>query len=222
MKADWEQRLAPEMDKEYYRELWRFVEGEYESGVIYPPKEKIFTALELTGYEETRVLLLGQDPYHGERQAHGLSFSVADEGAKFPPSLRNMFKELEADLGVKRTARSLTDWAEQGVLMLNTVLTVRAGQAASHRGKGWERFTDEIIRQLSAREEPVIFLLWGGDAKKKIPLITGGNHKIIQSAHPSPLSAHNGFFGSRPYSRINEYLREMGKPEIRWGDEQPA
>lgn len=219
MKADWSALLEPEMQQDYFKELWEFAETEYETQAIYPPKEQVYTALELTGYEQTKVLVLGQDPYHGPKQAHGLSFSVASEEAKYPPSLRNMFKELESDLSVGRTRRNLSDWAEQGVLLLNTVLTVRAGQAGSHRGKGWERFTDAIIGALSAREDPVIFLLWGGDAKKKIPLIDAQRHRIITAAHPSPLSAHNGFFGSRPYSRINDCLREMGKPEIRWGDQ---
>lgn len=220
MKADWKKLLQPEMAQDYYRQLWRFVEEEYAIYPIYPPKDQIFTALDLSSYFDTNVLILGQDPYHGEHQAHGLSFSVANDKAKYPPSLRNMFKELEADLGVTRTRRNLTDWAEQGVLLLNTVLTVRAGKAASHRGKGWERFTDTIISQLNSREKPVIFVLWGGDAKKKLPLITGTQHKIITSAHPSPLSAHNGFFGSKPFSRINTYLREIGEPEISWGDSQ--
>lgn len=218
MKEDWSQLLQPEMEKDYYKALWKFVEEEYATRSIYPPKEQVFTALDLTGYSETRVLVLGQDPYHGEHQAHGLSFSVASDKAKYPPSLRNMFKELQSDLGVTRTGRNLTDWAEQGVLMLNTVLTVRAGEAASHRGKGWETFTDAIIGHLNRREQPVIFVLWGGDARKKVPLITGTQHKIIESAHPSPLSARNGFFDSKPFSKINEYLTEMGQPEIAWGD----
>lgn len=217
MKKDWEALLAPEMEREYYRELWRFVEEEYAAGAVYPPREQVFAALELTGFRETGVVILGQDPYHGEGQAHGLSFSVKNATAKFPPSLRNIFKELESDLGIKRTNRDLTDWARQGVLLLNTALTVRAGQAASHRGKGWEPFTDAVISALNLREDPVIFVLWGGDAKKKNTLITEPRHKIIASVHPSPLSARNGFFGSRPFSAINSYLREMGKEEIRWG-----
>ena len=216
MKEDWKQQLDDEMRLEYFRALWQFVREEYREQTVYPPREQIYTALALTGYEETKVVLLGQDPYHGERQAHGLSFSVACAEAKFPPSLRNIFKELEADLGVVRTRRELSDWAGQGVLLLNTVLTVRAGQAASHRGKGWERFTDAIITRLNERQDPVIFVLWGGDAKKKIPLIDNDRHRIITAAHPSPLSAWNGFFGSRPFSRINRHLRELGKTEISW------
>lgn len=216
MKEDWGRLLEPEMRQEYFQKLWEFVEEEAGQGPVYPPREQIYTALELTGFAETRVVILGQDPYHGERQAHGLSFSVACGDAKFPPSLRNMFKELESDLGVTRKNRNLTDWAEQGILLLNTVLTVRGGQAASHRGKGWERFTDAIITQLARREDPVIFVLWGGDAKKKIPLIPQDQHKIITSAHPSPLSARGGFFGSKPFSRVNELLVKMGKEGIRW------
>ncbi|MDL2233369.1 uracil-DNA glycosylase [Ruminococcaceae bacterium OttesenSCG-928-L11] len=216
-KPDWEPLLRPETEKAYFRDLAAFVEREYAEQAVYPPKEQIFTALALTGYRETRAVILGQDPYHGPGQAHGLSFSVASEEAKFPPSLRNLFKELEADMGISRSTRCLTDWAEQGVLLLNTVLTVRAGQAGSHRGKGWEQLTDAVIRALNDRREPVIFVLWGNDAKKKLPLLTGPHHHILQSAHPSPLSAYNGFFGSRPYSRINGHLREMGQPEIVWG-----
>lgn len=217
MKADWEALLQEEMQQDYFTELQRFVADEYQKGAVYPPREQLYTALELTGYAQTRVLILGQDPYHGEKQAHGLSFSVAGTEAKFPPSLRNMFKELESDLGISRSDRDLSDWARQGVLLLNTVLTVRAGQAGSHRGKGWERFTDAIIRQLNACEQPLVFVFWGGDAKKKLPLIDESRHAVITSAHPSPLSAHNGFFGSRPYSRINTCLKELGQPEIVWG-----
>lgn len=216
MKPDWEELLAPEREKEYYQQLWRFVESEYETGEIYPQKENIFAALDLTGYCETKVIILGQDPYHGPGQAHGLSFSVGSEAAKFPPSLRNIFKELESDLGIVHTDQNLTGWAQQGVLLLNTVLTVRAGQAASHRGKGWERFTDSIIMHLNDREEPVVFLLWGGDAKKKVPLITGPQHRIITSVHPSPLSARGGFFGSKPFSAINRLLGELSRQEIDW------
>ena len=217
MKPDWEAILQPEMDQPYFRQLMEFVDSEYNSKTIYPPKDSIYAALAFTGYSETRVVILGQDPYHGEKQSHGLCFSIDSQEAKYPPSLRNMFKELEADLGITRTCRNLSDWAKQGVLLLNTVLTVQSGQAASHRGKGWEQFTDAIIRALNRRTKPMIFVLWGGDAKKKIPLIDGDRHKIISAAHPSPLSAHNGFFGSKPYSRINAQLKEWGQPEIIWG-----
>jgi len=216
MKQDWENLLRDEMEKPYFKELWSFLEQEYASQGIYPPRNLVYTALDLTGYADVRVVILGQDPYHGEHQAHGLSFSVASGTAKYPPSLRNMFKELEADLGAVRTNRNLSDWAEQGILLLNTVLTVRAGQAASHRGRGWEHFTDAIIKLLNKRQEPVIFVLWGADARKKLPLIGGGHHQVITATHPSPLSAYNGFFGSKPYSQINSCLCAWGRPEIRW------
>ena len=217
MKQDWKDILTVEREKEYFKKLQLFTKREYATKVIYPAKDKIFTAFDLTGYEETKVVILGQDPYHGPRQAHGLSFSVEDEYAKFPPSLRNMFKELEDDTGVVRNNQNLTDWAMQGVLMLNTVLTVRAGEAGSHRGQGWEVFTDQVISKLNERTDPVIFVLWGADAKKKISLITNKHHKVITGVHPSPLSAHGGFFGSKPYSKINKYLKEMEKKEIIWG-----
>ncbi|MBC6314220.1 uracil-DNA glycosylase [Listeria grandensis] len=216
MQSDWQELLKEEQEKAYFKELQRFIEGEYATTTIYPPRESIYKALDLTSYADTSVVILGQDPYHGPNQAHGLSFSVASSEAKFPPSVRNMFKELEADLGVTRTDINLTDWAEQGVLMLNTVLTVQAGKAASHRKKGWELFTDTIIRLLNEKEEQVIFVLWGGDAKKKQALITNPQHQVITAVHPSPLSAYNGFFGSKPYSQTNEYLEVAGKTPIVW------
>ncbi|MCL2611508.1 MAG: uracil-DNA glycosylase [Defluviitaleaceae bacterium] len=216
MKNDWKEILTPEREKDYFKKLQLFTKREYATTTVYPSKDKIFTALNLTGFSETKVVILGQDPYHGPKQAHGLSFSVEDKNAKFPPSLQNMFKELETDLGVKRTNQNLTDWAEQGVLMLNTVLTVRAGAAGSHRGQGWEIFTDCIISKLNERQDPAIFVLWGNDAKRKTSLITNRLHKIITGVHPSPLSAHGGFFGSKPYSKINSYLKEMDKTEIHW------
>ncbi|MBC1475558.1 uracil-DNA glycosylase [Listeria grandensis] len=216
MQSDWQELLKEEQEKAYFKELQRFIEGEYATTTIYPPRESIYKALDLTSYADTSVVILGQDPYHGPNQAHGLSFSVASSEAKFPPSVRNMFKELEADLGVTRTDINLTDWAKQGVLMLNTVLTVQAGKAASHRKKGWELFTDAIIRLLNEKEEQVIFVLWGGDAKKKQALITNPQHQVITAVHPSPLSAYNGFFGSKPYSQINEYLEVAEKTPIVW------
>ncbi|MBC1937369.1 uracil-DNA glycosylase [Listeria grandensis] len=216
MQSEWQELLKEEQEKAYFKELQRFIEGEYATTTIYPPRESIYKALDLTSYADTSVVILGQDPYHGPNQAHGLSFSVASSEAKFPPSVRNMFKELEADLGVTRTDINLTDWAKQGVLMLNTVLTVQAGKAASHRKKGWELFTDAIIRLLNEKEEQVIFVLWGGDAKKKQALITNPQHQVITAVHPSPLSAYNGFFGSKPYSQINEYLEVAGKTPIVW------
>lgn len=216
MQNDWQELLQEEQEKAYFKDLLQFVEAEYATTTIYPPREAIYHALDLTSYANTKVVILGQDPYHGPNQAHGLSFSVASSEAKFPPSVRNMFKELEADLGVTRTDINLTDWAEQGVLLLNTVLTVQAGKAASHRKKGWEQFTDAIIRLLNEKEEQVIFVLWGADAKKKQVLITNPQHKVITAVHPSPLSAYNGFFGSKPYSQINAYLEAVGKTPISW------
>jgi uracil-DNA glycosylase len=213
---NWDELIEREAAKPYYADLTAFLDGEYASATIYPRRERILAALELTAYSDVKAVILGQDPYHREGQAHGLSFSVAEEGAKFPPSLRNIFKELESDLGIVRTRRDLTDWAEQGILLLNATLTVRAGQAASHRGKGWEGFTDAIISALNGREDPVIFVLWGADAARKLPLISEPRHRIITAAHPSPLSAHRGFLGSKPFSGINSFLREMGKTEISW------
>ncbi|MCL1936358.1 MAG: uracil-DNA glycosylase [Defluviitaleaceae bacterium] len=217
MKQDWKELLTPEREKDYFKKLQLFTKIEYANKTVYPPKDKIFTAFSLTSYYETKIVILGQDPYHGKGQAHGLSFSVEDKNAKFPPSLRNMFKELETDTGIIRSNQNLTDWANQGVLMLNTVLTVRASEAGSHRGQGWEVFTDSVISKLNDREDPVIFILWGADAKKKISLITNKQHKLITGVHPSPLSAHGGFFGSKPYSKANSFLTDMGKSEIKWG-----
>ena len=216
-KPDWQNLLEQELEKDYFAKLLAFLQEEYATQTVYPPREKLLAALAMTGYAQARVVILGQDPYHGPGQAHGLSFSVADETARFPPSLRNIFKELAADVGVARTQKDLTDWAKQGVLLLNTVLTVRQGQAGSHRGKGWESFTDEVIAYLNQRAEPVLFVLWGADAQKKRKLVTGPQHVILASAHPSPLSAYNGFFGSKPFGRINELLAEWGEEEIVWG-----
>ena len=213
---DWLEAVGDEFHKPYYSGLYKFIQEEYSTRVVYPPADDIFNAFHFTPLKDVKVLILGQDPYHGPHQAHGLSFSIESEKAKFPPSLRNMFKELKTDLDIERTERNLTDWAEQGVLLLNTVLTVQAGKAASHRKKGWETFTDTIIKKLNDKDEQVIFVLWGGDAKKKVPLITNPKHKIIEGVHPSPLSAHTGFFGSKPFSRINEYLEEAGKKPINW------
>nr|WP_311773201.1 uracil-DNA glycosylase [Listeria booriae] len=216
VKNDWQELLQAEQEKPYFKALQDFIDEEYATTTIYPPREAIYHALDLTSYADTKVVILGQDPYHGPNQAHGLSFSVASNEAKFPPSVRNMFKELDADLGISRTDINLTDWANQGVLLLNTVLTVQAGKAASHRKKGWEQFTDAIIKLLNEKEDQVIFVLWGGDAKKKQALITNPQHKVITAVHPSPLSAYNGFFGSKPYSQINQYLEEDGKMPISW------
>jgi len=217
MKTDWQHVIGTEKGEDYFRNLQQFIAKEYNQKKIYPPKDLIYQALVLTSFKATKVVILGQDPYIQQGQAHGLSFSVADPNAKFPPSLENIFIELANDLGIKRTRSDLTDWAEQGVLLLNTVLTVVAGKSASHRGKGWEQFTDQIITGLNNRTEPVIFVLWGNDARQKKVLITSPQHKIIESSHPSPYSAQYGFFGSKPFSRINQYLLENGQKVIRWG-----
>ncbi|PFN28202.1 uracil-DNA glycosylase [Bacillus cereus] len=216
LKNDWGPLLAPEFEKEYYQSLVGFLKEEYETHVIYPKKEDIFNALEYTSYENTKVVILGQDPYHGPNQAHGLSFSV-QPGVKTPPSLLNMYKELRDEYGYEIPNNGyLVKWAEQGVLLLNTVLTVRQGEANSHKGKGWERFTDRVIELLNEREKPVIFILWGRHAQAKKKLITNKNHHIIESVHPSPLSARRGFFGSKPYSKVNTILVNMGERQIDW------
>ncbi len=216
METSWRPILVQETEKPYYKTLRQFVVEERKQGVVYPPKEQEFAALHLTPYEKVSVLILGQDPYHGPNQAHGLCFSVR-RGVPPPPSLQNIYKELRDDLGCRIPAHGdLTYWAEQGVLLLNAVLTVRAGQAASHGGKGWETFTDAVIQAVNAKPERVVFVLWGAYARKKAPLIDTSRHVIIQSAHPSPLSANNGFFGSRPFSKINAALRAAGRPEIDW------
>ncbi|SEN45744.1 Uracil-DNA glycosylase [Mesobacillus persicus] len=212
----WGEVLHEEFTKPYYQKLQEFLVKEYAEQTVYPVKEDIFNALNYTDYEDVKVLVLGQDPYHGPGQAHGLSFSVKP-GVKIPPSLRNIFKELQADVGVSPPSNGyLTRWAEQGVLMLNTVLTVREGEANSHRGQGWEQLTDRVIIELNSREKPVIFLLWGRPAQAKLKLIDRKKHIILTSPHPSPLSASRGFFGSKPFSKINTYLREQGEKEIDW------
>ena len=207
---------AGDFDKEYYKELRKFLVSEYRTTTIYPDMHDIFNALKYTPYENVKVVILGQDPYHEPGQAHGLCFSVK-KGVPKPPSLVNIFKELEADLGIAPPSHGcLTDWAAQGVLLLNTVLTVRRGQANSHKGKGWEIFTDRVIALLNEREKPIVFILWGANAKSKREIITNPNHIIITGAHPSPLSAHNGFFGGRYFSRTNAYLTEKGEVPIDW------
>lgn len=215
-KNDWKIHLQTEFEKPYYHQLQQFLINEYETETIYPAKSQLWTAFNLTAYEQVKVVILGQDPYHGPGQAHGLSFSV-QEGLKIPPSLRNMFKELARDIGCEiPTEGMLTGWAKQGVLMLNTVLTVRAGQAHSHKKQGWEIFTDEVIRKLSAREEPIVFILWGRPAQEKKKLIDLSKHAIVESFHPSPLSASRGFFGSQPYSKTNAILKSWDKEPINW------
>jgi uracil-DNA glycosylase len=214
--TSWQPALAGETEKPYYQNLQRFVAEERQNYTVFPPEPEVFTALELTPYERANVLLLGQDPYHDDGQAHGLCFSVRP-GVPPPPSLVNMFKELKSDVGFRIPNNGyLAHWAEQGILMLNAVLTVRAHQPNSHKNKGWEKFTDAVIRTMNDKQSPVVFVLWGGYAQKKLSLIDAGRHTIVQSAHPSPLSARNGFFGSRPFSKINTALRAAGQPEIDW------
>lgn len=212
----WDGLLYSEFQKEYYIKLREFLKNEYATQTIYPEMGNIFNALKYTSYEDVKAVILGQDPYHGPNQAHGLCFSV-QKGVKAPPSLQNMFKELNSDLGIPiPKSGELTSWARQGVLLLNTVLTVRAGQANSHKGMGWEIFTDRVIELLNMREKPIVFLLWGGPAKTKSKLITNPNHHILSTVHPSPLSAYNGFFGCKHFSKTNEILRSMGEKEIDW------
>lgn len=214
--TDWNPVLRAELAKPYWGELQRFVEAERRRAAVYPPVDEVFAALHLTPYATVRVVILGQDPYHGPRQAHGLCFSVR-RGVALPPSLANIYRELHDDLGITAPRHgNLEAWACQGVLLLNATLTVRAGQAASHHGKGWEVFTDEVLRAVNAKPERVVFILWGSHARKKKVLIDTSRHVIIESAHPSPLSAHQGFFGSRPFSRANVALEEAGLPPIDW------
>lgn len=213
---DWEELLKPEMEKEYYQRLRGFLINEYKTKTIYPDMASIFNALHYTSYKDTKVVILGQDPYHGEGQAHGLAFSV-NPGVRIPPSLRNIYKELNSDIRCFIPNNGyLKKWAEQGILLLNTSLTVVASQANSHSRIGWEIFTDRIIQLLNEREDPVIFVLWGNNAKSKEELITNNRHYIIKSVHPSPLSASRGFFGSKPFSQINYILNSIGKDPIDW------
>jgi uracil-DNA glycosylase len=211
----WDIVLKDEFKKEYFRNLGIFVKGEYKSKIIYPEYKNIFNALRYTDYDQVKVVILGQDPYHGEKEAHGLSFSVR-ENVKMPPSLQNIFKELYNDLGVKRTKTDLTDWAEEGVLLLNSIMTVVKDSPLSHKGKGWEIFTDKIIEKLGERETPIVFILWGSYARSKKELIKNKNHLILESVHPSPLSANRGFFGSKPFSKTNEFLKNNNLGEIKW------
>ncbi|MDD9267947.1 uracil-DNA glycosylase [Paenibacillus sp. GCM10023248] len=216
LNNDWGNLLAAEWEEPYYKSLCEFLEDEYRTQTVYPQREEVFNALRLTSYAATKVVILGQDPYHGKGQAHGLSFSV-QPGVATPPSLHNMYKELQTDLGCRIPDNGyLVKWAEQGVLLLNTVLTVREDTPNSHKGKGWERFTDRVIRILNEREEPVIFVLWGSHAQAKLKWIDEGRHYVIKSVHPSPLSAYRGFFGSKPFSQVNALLDQLGSPGIDW------
>ncbi len=214
--TDWNPILREEFEKPYWAQLQQFVADERAAGSVFPPHDDVFAALHLTPYAQTRVLILGQDPYHGPGQAHGLSFSV-QHGVKTPPSLQNIHKELESDLGLPRPDHgNLESWARQGVLLLNATLTVRAHEAASHQKRGWETFTDEVIRAVNAKPQRVVFVLWGSSARRKREFIDTSRHSIVESPHPSPLSAHRGFFGSRPFSRTNSLLEEAGLEPIDW------
>lgn len=215
IEPSWRQKLEEEFGKPYFTELTRFVKDEYAAGDVYPRPENLFRAFELTPFENVKVVILGQDPYHGAGQATGLSFAV-EEGVTLPPSLRNIYKELEADLGKPVAHKDLTRWARQGVLLLNATLTVRARTPGSHQGKGWEAFTDAVIRILSEEKECLVFILWGNYARTKGAHIDRTKHLVLESAHPSPFSANSGFFGSKPFSKANAYLAEHGKDPIDW------
>lgn len=213
---EWDELLKGEFEKEYYLKLRKFLANEYRTRKIYPDMYDIFNSLKYTSYSDVKAVIIGQDPYHGAGQAHGLCFSV-QKGVAVPPSLQNIYKELEADLGIPPAQHGyLKKWADNGVLMMNAVLTVREGMANSHKGMGWEIFTDRVIELLNNREKPMVFLLWGGNAKQKKSLITNPAHLILQAAHPSPLSAYNGFFGCRHFSKTNAFLEEHGMTPIDW------
>ncbi|MDY2911399.1 MAG: uracil-DNA glycosylase [Agathobacter sp.] len=214
---DWSLALKDEFNKPYYRDLYRFVKEEYSTRVVYPPADDIFNALHLTPLKDVKVLILGQDPYHNEHQAHGLSFSVLPDQKDIPPSLQNIYKELQEDLGCYIPNNGyLKKWADQGVLMLNTVLTVRAHEPNSHQGRGWENFTDAIIQAVNQKDEPVVYMLWGKPAQSKIPMLTNPKHLILKAPHPSPLSAYRGFFGCKHFSKCNEFLSQNGLEPIDW------
>ena len=212
---DWDNVLADEYNKEYFLKIKEEVRKEYNTKVIFPPAKMVFYAFRETSYKDTKVVILGQDPYHGVGEANGLCFSV-NEGIKMPPSLANIYKELYDDLGIKRDTTDLSDWAKSGVLLLNSVLTVEKDKPASHKYIGWEKFTDSVIQKLNDKEEPVVFILWGNFAKEKMKYITNQRHLVITSSHPSPFSARYGFFGSKPFSKTNEFLRKNNIKEIEW------
>ena len=215
INKNWDIVLKDELNKDYFKKLGIFVKNEYKNKICYPQYKDIFNALRYTDYDQVKVVILGQDPYHGENEAHGLSFSVRDD-VKRPPSLNNIFKELESDLGIKKTNNDLTNWAKQGVLLLNSIMSVVKDTPLSHKEKGWEIFTDNIIKLLNEREQPIVFILWGGYARSKKKLITNKNHYIVESVHPSPLSAYNGFFGSKPFSKTNNFLISKNIVPIDW------
>lgn len=213
---DWKALLQDEFDKPYFEELVRFVKSEYSTTTIYPAAKNIFRAFDLCPLDKLKVVIIGQDPYHGEGQAHGLCFSVAD-GVPFPPSLQNIFKEINSDLGIAPPASGNLDrWAEQGVLLLNAVLTVRAHNAASHAGRGWEQFTDAVVRKINERKQGIVYMLWGSYAQKKGAVANPSKNLILKSVHPSPLSVYRGFFGCKHFSKANEYLQSIGREPINW------
>ena len=216
LKNDWQDLLSPEFKKPTFQNFVDFLDHEYATQTIYPAKENVFSALDYTPYKDVKAVIIGQDPYHGPNQAHGLCFSV-QPGIKIPPSLVNIYKELHADLGLPIPEHGyLENWARQGILMINAVLTVRAGNAGSHAKMGWEPFTDKIIELLNERKQPVVFILWGGYARKKAKMITNPNHLVLEAPHPSPLSSYRGFFGSKPFSKTNEFLIQTGQTPIEW------
>jgi uracil-DNA glycosylase len=217
IEESWKKLMQKEFDEKYFENLITFVKSEYQESTVYPPARFIFNAFDLTPFDKVKVVVLGQDPYHGVNQANGLAFSVNDN-VVIPPSLINIYKEIESDLGVKTKNKNgnLENWAKQGILMLNATLTVRAGQAGSHQNKGWENFTDAVVKILSEQKENLVFILWGSYAQKKGSVINENKHLVIRSAHPSPLSAYSGFFGSKPFSQTNSYLIFNGKDPIEW------
>lgn len=216
IKNEWTPFLKAEFEKDYFKKLAAFIHEEYEIKRIYPPKHNVFAAFENTDFQDVKVVILGQDPYHQPNQAHGMCFSV-QKGVQIPPSLLNIYKELKSDLGYEIPNHGyLMSWAKQGVFLLNTILTVEDSKPLSHKGKGWEIFTDEVIKKLNEREKPMVFVLWGRNARDKKVLITNKNHLILEASHPSPLSAHSGFFGSRPFSKINDFLIKTNQEPINW------
>lgn len=215
LESSWKEILRDEFEKPYFKRLTDFVHSEYQKGIVYPQAKLIFNALDSLPVDKVKVVILGQDPYHGPGQAHGLSFSVPKDIPP-PPSLQNIYKELSSDLGVQRVSGNLEDWVSEGVLLLNATLTVKAGLAGSHQNKGWELFTDAVIQQLANKKENLVFILWGNYAQRKGSFINTEKHLVIKSPHPSPLSAYNGFFGSRPFSKTNAYLVSVGKDAISW------
>ncbi|MDD4937645.1 MAG: uracil-DNA glycosylase [Candidatus Shapirobacteria bacterium] len=217
IEKSWKEVLQKEFDEKYFEELTEFVKSEYKNSTVYPSAKFIFNAFELTPFDKVKVVILGQDPYHGKNQANGLAFSV-NNGTPIPPSLANIYKEIESDMGerTKSIGGNLENWAKQGVLMLNATLTVKAHMAGSHQNKGWEKFTDAVVKILSEQKENLVFILWGSYAQKKGSVINENKHMVIRSVHPSPLSAYNGFFGSKPFSQTNAYLIFSGKEPIEW------